>query len=74
MLRSILHSMFSTNYLCDTCGKICPAHVSHPLEILDSNEWRYQLQIDDKPTYFIEDKMFCSAVCVEIEYQKMLVT
>lgn len=62
--------MFLTKFNCVVCADKCPAHTSQPLEILENGAWKYHLEISDKPSYFMEDKMFCSPECVEKWHKK----
>ena len=62
--------LFKTNYNCEICANICPAHISHPLEILEDGTWEYHLKVYDTPSYYREDKMFCSANCCAVWHKK----
>jgi len=54
---------FLTQYKCEVCAGVCPAYISHDVEIRNDGTWRYIKKIHPNPTYFLDDIMFCSAEC-----------
>jgi len=62
--------MFYAAHKCEVCGDKCPLYISHPLFIKENGDWEFQIEIHDKPTYFIGDIFFCGAECGLKWYQE----
>ena len=52
------------------CAGVCPAYISHDVEIRNDGTWRFHIKIHSDPTYFLDDKMFCGAECCLKWYQE----
>lgn len=61
---------FPTSYKCEVCAEICPAYISHDVEIRNDGTWRFHRKIHTDPAYFSGDKIFCGAECSLKWYQK----
>lgn len=62
---------FPTIHKCEVCAEVCPAYISHDVEIRNDGTWRYHLKIRSNPAYFLDDKMFCGAECCLKWYQNL---
>lgn len=58
-----------TVYKCEVCAGVCPAYISHDLDIR-TKEWRHIRKIHSDSAYFLKDKMFCNAECCLKWWQK----